>query len=179
MDRVASGSTEQPPSRGRRIWLRVRTLAGAVGLLGVYAFSFRFYGDPKPQYVPIPTSVDVRQGEAAFVNVRSVPDATVPLQSIRAHVERNTAEATITVVLCLPPGPSYGQVVEPRSWCARTEKVHSGRTSIGFGAWQVVLKVTPQHAGVVQLTGVSIALTEAGRIAIESVAYPFTVTVHP
>jgi hypothetical protein len=94
---------------------------------------------------------------------------SIHISSVRPVIDENTSAATIAVMRCVltlgGSGPlGFGQV-QTDSICSTLTPFRSGNLSFGFakGDDDVVIAVTPRHAGTVRISGVQVRYSSGFR----------------
>lgn len=96
-------------------------------------------------------------------------DLSVDINSVRPVVKENTADADIGVLRCVlrrdGGGPFGYNQAQTRRTCGTITPFHSGPVTLGFrkGDDDIVIAVTPRHAGTVRISGVEVQYSSGLR----------------
>lgn len=172
------------PAGPRGRWTRVWKVASVIGVVaavivvgaGLYLF-VSVIGDPNARQTGGPMRVPV--GRTALLVMHDGLGGEVDVRSVRPIVRDNSADADVTVVYCIPPGP--GKPEKDRfigGGCAATPPMQPGRVVLDYYVGSFALTVTPRRPGQVVLDGSVVTYVDsAGRIEQAKLGGPASVTI--
>jgi hypothetical protein len=111
--------------------------------------------------------------EKAFDHPSGGGELAIGVSSIRPVVQENSAGATITILRCVlsknGQGPIGFDQADTDATCSALTSFRSGRVHLGFdrGDDDLVIEVTPHHAGRVRIAGAEIAYRSGLRHATQ------------
>jgi hypothetical protein len=113
--------------------------------------------------------------------IQTTADRTVDLREVTPQIGSNTAQATVTVVLCEKRPGAYnlggGGLSDLRAECASITAFHAGTYRLQFNSTtQLFAEITPHHAGTIQINGFRVRYNDGARRGNQVTGLDVTVT---
>lgn len=167
---------------GRRAWLLVvLVVLAALGGGGAWWFTHpaAFYAGG----VSGTSSAQAHVGEPITFGSFALPDRALTLRSAQARIKENSADATVTVVLCLPRS-SYVGITRNQTTsdlCKRSIPIDGARVYPAGKRLvpELIVQITPRRAGTVTVRGLRVGYRDGLRSGSQDLSRTLVVTAAP